>query len=117
MSFKEFITEKDDISIIKNKYKDLFSKINIYEFNDKISIDLIVVKDKNSGNGTALMKDICNYADKKNKIIILTPSDEFGTSKSALIKFYKKFGFVENDGDNKIFGIFEEMYRKPKSQK
>ena len=42
------------------------------------------------------MKDLCTYADKSNKTIILTPSDEFGLS------------------EDKIFGIFEEMYRKPK---
>lgn len=116
-SFREWLREAHNIKSVLSLYKTNFDKLNIYEFDDKISIDLIVAKEKNSGFGSKLMKDICNYADKENKIIILTPSDEFGSSKGDLIKFYKKFGFVENDGENKIFGIFEEMYRKPKSQK
>ena len=61
------------------------------------------------------MNDLCKYADKNNKTIILTPSNEFGaTSKKRLVDFYKRFGFVENKGKNKIFGIFESMYRLPK---
>lgn len=115
MSFFKFISEsKKDLDKIKNKYISNIEIYNVYEFNDKISIDLIKVKDKNKGTGSNIMKDLCSYADKSNKTIILTPSDEFGSDKNALIKFYKKFGFVENDGDDKIFGIFEEMYRLPK---
>lgn len=113
-SFSEFLRESNDLKSIISIYKEYFNKINIYEFNDKISIDLIVAKEKGTGKGTELMKALCEYADKNNKIIILTPSDEFGSSKSNLIKFYKKFGFIENKGSNKIFGIFEEMYRNPK---
>ena len=114
-TFRFFLTEiTKELTSIKEKYKEYFSTLNIYEFKDKLSIDLIVVKEKSSGHGSALMKDLCLYADKTKKMIILTPSDEFGSSKSDLIKFYKKFNFVENNGDDKIFGVFEEMYRLPK---
>lgn len=115
ISFKEFYfnESKKEIDKIKNKYISNIEIYNVYEFDDKISIDLIKVKDKNKGTGTNIMKDLCSYADKNNKIIILTPSDEFGSNKNELIKFYKKFGFVENKDENKIFGIFEEMYREP----
>ena len=112
--FREYLREASGLSSIKIKYKNEFSKLNIYEFDDKISIDLIVAKEKNSGSGTKLMNDICSYADKEKKIIILSPSDEFGGNKKRLIEFYKRFGFVENKGKNKEFGIFESMYRNPK---
>lgn len=114
-SYREYLRENTNLiaSIIKN-YKEYFSKLNIYEFEDKISIDLIVVKEKNSGYGSKLMKDICDHADKQKKTIILSPSDEFGGNKKRLIEFYKRFGFVENKGKNKEFLIFESMYRLPK---
>lgn len=112
-TFKEFFYEEYSIKQLQNKYKDKFSKINVYEFDNKISIDLIIAKEKGKGYGSDLMKDLCSYADSKNKTIILTPSEDFGSSVKDLIKFYKKFGFVENKGKNKIFGIFETMYRLP----
>ena len=116
LNFREYLKENTNfINSIKKKYKEDFSKINIYEFEDKISIDLIVAKEKNTGAGTKLMQDICDYADKERKTIILSPSDEFGGNKKRLIEFYKRFGFVENKGKNKEFLIFESMYRLPKS--
>lgn len=99
---------------IKEEFKDELEKFNVYEYNDKISIDLIVVKNKNSGIGSKIMKRIIDIADKQSKICVLSPSNEFGGTISRLITFYKKFGFIENKGKNKIFGIFEKMYREPK---
>jgi GNAT superfamily N-acetyltransferase len=115
-NFREYLRENTNfIAGIKKKYSKEFSKINIYEFDDKISIDLIIVQEKSQGSGTRLMQDICDYADRQKKTIILSPSDEFGGNKKRLIEFYKRFGFVENKGKNKIFEIFESMYRLPKS--
>lgn len=115
-SFREYLRENTNfLNTLKKKYSQVFSKINIYEFEDKISIDLIVAREKNTGAGTRLMQDICDYADRQKKTIILSPSDEFGGNKKRLIEFYKRFGFVENKGKNKIFEIFESMYRLPKS--
>ena len=114
-NFRNWLQENTSfIKEIKEKYKNSFKTINIYEYNNKISIDLIIVKEKNSGEGTKLMKDICEYADKSKKIIILSPSDDFGGNKKRLIEFYKRFEFVENKGKNKDFEIFESMYRLPK---
>ena len=116
-NFRNWLQENTSfIKEIKEKYKNSFKTINIYEYNNKISIDLIIVKEKNSGEGTKLMKDICEYADKSKKIIILSPSDEFGGNKKRLIQFYKRFGFVENKGKNKEFSIFESMYRLPENK-
>jgi len=114
--FKEFFLESLNVSGIKLKYKEVLEKFNVYEFEDKISLDLIVVKEKNRGIGTSVMKELCSYADSKNKVIILSPSDDFGGNVKKLIEFYKRFGFVVNDGKYKIFGIFERMYRLPNDQ-
>lgn len=115
-SLKEDASENmsSGLKNIKNKYSEEIEKFNVYEFNGKLSIDLIVMKNKNSGYGTKVMQELCDYADSKNLIMILSPSNEFGSSKSRLIEFYKRFGFVENKDKNKIFGIFETMYRTPK---
>ena len=44
-NFREYLRENTSfINSIKKKYQNDFSKINIYEFEDKISIDLIVAK-------------------------------------------------------------------------
>lgn len=116
MTFKQLLLESTTVKEIKNKYKDNLEKFNVYEFQDKISLDLIVVKDKNQGTGSKVLQELCDYADKYTKIIILTPSSDFGGNVKKLIEFYKRFGFVLNDGKNKIFGIFEKMYRLPKGK-
>ena len=117
--FKQFFYESltSGLQKIKDKYFDNLEKFNVYEYSDKISIDLLVIKEKGNGVGTKVMNEICDYADSKNLTIILTPSTDFGGSSiSRLKEFYKRFGFVENSGKNKEFGIFEKMYRKPKGR-
>lgn len=79
---------------------------------DKIKID----KDKRGeGLGTMAMKNISALGDVNNRIIVLTPSTDFGaTSVARLKKFYKQFGFVENKGRNKDYEISDSMYRLPR---
>ena len=100
-----------------NKYpeiKTLFLSRN----NNIISLDLIEIKKefRNNGIGTLIMKDLINYADSNMLGIDLLPAmkdDKHGTtSRSRLVKFYKKFGFVENSGRNKDFSKrYGGMYR------
>ena len=72
-------------------------------------------EDQYAGNGTNFMSDLCEWADKNGKIITLTPSDDFGASSvGRLIKFYKRFGFVENKGKRTDFNTKQYMYRKPR---
>jgi len=75
--------------------------------------------DRNQGTGTSLMNELVKYADDNNKEISLMPGlqdDRKGTtSRSRLVNFYKRFGFVENKGRNKDFTKKSGgMYYKPK---
>jgi len=78
---------------------------------------LIIVKEhRKQGIGSDVMKRLCEYADENSMTFTLTPATrgEFGaTSKSRLIKFYKRFGFVLNKGRNKDFSISDTMLRRP----
>ena len=73
---------------------------------------------RKQGVGTEAMERIIQHADSVGSRITLTPGlkdDIHGTtSRSRLVKFYKRFGFVENKGRNKDFTISESMYRPAK---
>ena len=86
--------------------------------NNDLKIDhLVVSKEKrNQGIGSAIMREIIDYADSNGYRAILTTGTKdpnFGTTSSGrLKKFYKKFDFTENKG--KDFSISENMLRNPK---
>lgn len=86
-----------------------------FEKNGVITLSQIIVpKDKReSGLGTSALRSLVEYADRTGQRIALSPSADFGGNKNRLIKFYKKFGFVENKGRNKDFAISETMIREP----
>jgi len=71
--------------------------------------------ERNAGQGTKAMQDIVDRMDREGAIIALTPDDAFGGNKNRLIKFYKRFGFVPNQGRNKDFRFRETMIRYPQS--
>jgi hypothetical protein len=99
---------------LKVKFPDF--KIGISENKDNIILDKIVVPEnaRDSGQGTDFMVQLVRDADKKGKAIGLTPSTDFGGNKKRLTEFYKRFGFVENKGNNKDFTISESMIRPAK---
>ena len=79
--------------------------------NDMIELSAIHV-DKASqkqGAGTGAMNDLADYADQRALTIVLTPgvkdTGQGTTSRSRLVKFYKRFGFRENKGRNIDFAI------------
>ena len=86
-----------------------------FEKNGVITLSQIIVpQDKReSGLGTSALRSLVEYADRTGQRIALSPSADFGGNKNRLIKFYKKFGFVENKGRNKDFAISETMIREP----
>jgi hypothetical protein len=82
---------------------------------------LIVNKDEQkSGKGTAAMERLIDYSDRTGKRLVLTPglpNDNHGTtSRARLVKFYKKFGFVESKGRNIDYALGAgKMYRDPRA--
>jgi hypothetical protein len=105
---------------IDQKWKEKGVEVFTFEKGDKIFLEtLIVPKDiRKQGTGTDVLNDLIEYADSTGKRIELTPAvkDDYQgtTSRSRLIKFYKRFGFVENKGRNKDFTTSKSMYREPK---
>lgn len=71
---------------------------------------------RKEGRGTAAITDLCTFADQHGLRIRLTLGvKEKGetTSRARLIRFYKRFGFVENKGRHKNFTLPPGMYREP----
>ena len=83
--------------------------------------NLRVEKDKRKqGLGSAFMEELCNKADSMGKTIELNLGDKSSgetTSKSRLIDFYRRFGFVRNFGRTKDYRLNCQMYRRPKNTK
>lgn len=103
-----YITEKE----FKDGYGETRKVITLH--------DIVVPKNKRKeGVGSRVMEDLTRYADRTKQNIELTAAqkDDFHgtTSKTRLVKFYKRFGFVQNKGRNKDFTTTQTMYRKPKT--
>lgn len=88
-------------------------EVEITEFKGGIYLDKIIVQDKHKGIGTSLMNEITEYADKKQYIVLVTPSIIYGASSTRRLKaFYKRFGFVKRKGYYEL--PFGSMIRIPK---
>ena len=100
---------------ITDKYEDIV--FSLYDSGDLIKLSSIIVKNKKQGIGTQIMDELCAFADKENKRIILSPGtkdDHHGTtSRSRLVRFYKQFGFYENKGRRRDFSLPTGMLREP----
>ena len=104
---------------LKNRYPGLVLQVHNMNFNkptEYIYLSKIIVPSdrREEGIGTKVMLELCKYADQKNRMITLNPTDEFGGNVNKLKRFYKRFGFVENRGKYKNFEISDDMYRLPK---
>lgn len=92
------------------------SRLEIYETSSgNLDLSAIVVpaESRGSGVGTQIMTELCELADRAGRTITLTPASDYGGSKTRLVGFYKRFGFVENKGRGKDFSISAGMYRRP----
>ena len=63
-----------------------------------IELTWIIVPDRKRGIGTAIMRELCEFADRHAAQIKLTPASKGDnaatTSRARLIRFYKRFGFA-----------------------
>jgi len=106
--------------LVENLMDDIESRYSVElfiyytKFAHTIILSKIVIdkKDRSKGIGTNVMNEICDFADKHNLRIGLTPSSDFGGSKSRLIQFYKSFGF-KNYKNYKGYEFRETMIRLP----
>ncbi len=98
----------------KEYAKELGASVSAHEAGDLITLNKITLpsESRNSGTGTKAMQALIDYADANGKHIALTPSADFGGSTSRLKDFYKRFGFIENKGKNKVYQTSETMYRE-----
>jgi len=63
-----------------------------------IELTWIIVPDRKQGVGTAIMRELCEFADRHAAEIRLTPASKGDyaatTSRARLIRFYRRFDFV-----------------------
>jgi len=108
---------------INNKYKEHLYCFYVNEDSDNrygpyLQLSNIKLKkeSRKQGVGSKIMQELCDYADDRGADIFLTATPE-GISKTALLRFYKKFGFVPNAGRNKDFRVMATMVRKSLKKK
>lgn len=101
---------------IKEAYKDKTKVLFVFEHDNDIALNNLVVKPeyRNQGVGQEILDNIIKYADSVGKMVTLTPTSEYGT-KAKLTKWYKANGFVYNSGRNANYEISDTMYRLPKN--
>lgn len=126
IKLKELISEsnifKSDIEnfekTIVSRYNKFLEQFHIYYDVDNNSIFLsdiyIHPKFKGQGWGSKIMRELCGFADLKKLPIVLIPATDNLHPKSLrkLVNFYKKFGFIENNGNTQFDDM--GMYRLPK---
>ena len=63
-----------------------------------VELTWIIVNDRKQGVGTAIMRELCEFADRNAAEISLKPASNGDyaatTSRGRLVRFYMRFGFV-----------------------
>lgn len=105
--------KKYEKSLLDQGFEAEFNPVN----DETVTIEIIgVPKEKHGqGYGSKIMNQLINYADKSGVILQLRPSASSTHSRSKLINFYNRFGFIENKGENKKDEL-QYMYRIPKTK-
>src|SRR4051812_21635630 len=88
-------------------------KLGLSLIRGEIELATLTVKPRKRGTGTAVMNELCAFADRHGVTMKLTPAQkgfEATTSRARLIRFYKRFGFQEN---HKQTPIAAGMIRSP----
>jgi GNAT superfamily N-acetyltransferase len=82
-----------------------------------VELTRIIVNDRKQGVGTAIMREFCEFADRRAVEITLKLASKRDytatTSRGRLARFYKRFGFVVEKTEPVEFGIIPTMCRMP----
>ena len=82
-----------------------------------VELTWIIVNDRKQGVGTAIMQELCEFADRNAAEISLKPASKGDyaaiTSRGRLVRFYRRFGFVVEKAEPPEFTIIPTMSRKP----
>ncbi|MFD9947135.1 hypothetical protein ACFWYW_11930 [Nonomuraea sp. NPDC059023] len=80
-----------------------------------VSLDRIVLpkEARGQGHGSAILRDLHTAADAHGWTVSLTPSTDYGGTKSGLDRFYRRHGYTPNKGRNKDYEISNTMIRRP----
>lgn len=106
----------------KEKYKNLIQDLKLElctdDKGDYIVLNIIKIKksQQNKGYGSAVMYDLCKFADDHNVRIWLFPTDIYGSDLKRLFQFYRRHGFVLFK-DGGVNGMFYHPQRKKNLKK
>ena len=91
--YEEFVLRSKLVPILKTKYGHKIEKLHIFEDDDSIEFNQVVIYSsfRNSGIGTDILKTVTEYADRVGKLVTLTPADDYGSDLKRLKKFYQTF--------------------------
>jgi GNAT superfamily N-acetyltransferase len=105
---------------IKKTYEGVFFELMVTRdllVRKVVELIWIIVNDRKQGVGTAIMRELCQFADRHSAEIRLTPASKGDnaatTSRARLVRFYKRFGFVVEKAKPSEFTIIPTMSRKP----
>lgn len=107
---------------IKNNYEGVVFELMVTHnllLKRVVELTWIIVEDRKQGIGTAIMRELCEFADHHSAEISLKPASKADfaatTSRDRLIRFYKRFGFVREKAEPAEATIVPTMRRKPVS--
>lgn len=103
-----------------NRLSKKFPGIELHakEYKDAIHLNWIKVPTahQNQGIGTHIINAFKQYAENVHKDIVLEPSPQKG-KRLALLRFYKRHGFVPNRGNHFVVAYYRQwastMYYRP----
>lgn len=109
---------KTEVDLLRHdleaRYPGLDLWISLGPAGDLSLSQIVVPRDqRNSGIGTAVMRELTAFADRHRLTMTLTPDRSYGGSIARLRVFYRRFGFVPNKGRRKDYRFSNSMLRRP----
>jgi GNAT superfamily N-acetyltransferase len=105
---------------IKKRHEGVFFELMITHnrlVESAIELIWIIVQNRKQGVGTAIMRELCEFADRHASEIRLTPASKGDyaatTSRARLIRFYKRFGFISDKRKLGVITGIPVLVRKP----